>query len=564
MKKKLFALLFVVTFFAQSVLPASAARTEMIKVGLRYGGSALFSANLENEVGEGYEFGYYDEDRDFESLGWTDETAISMTAADTIYMNSSGTYYSSEPDGRYEELGRWRVQVDGFDDYEEAEEYAWDNDGWPAWIDGEFVARFGCFDSREDAEDFADDLGEGDAVKTTDTGVVVTVTRTDEVIFEFDADGNEHLGVLPAGGDEDAETWFKGYKYPGGFEYRRMKGGNLSVINVVDLETYVKGVIPYEMNGDWPLEALKAQAVCARTYACRTSKHLGTYGFDVCATTDCQVYYGTGSGGAAPSKNSNRAVEKTEGEKLYYGGDLVQNAVYHSSNGGATEDCVNVWGGDKAYLQGKEDPFEAEIDIPNYEWSVTYTAEELTWILEQKEYDIGTVKDVYVSEYTDLGNVREITFEGSRKDLVVTGETCRTIFYSSTYGKSVKSMRFGINGSMPVSGGKNSGVYVNDDDTKLKTLEGVTVLSGKGTLSTLEGDSFTVLTADGTNTVKAGSGKNASSSGSKNSKKGVFVIEGMGSGHNLGMSQYGAKAMAEAGYDYDEILEFYFTDITIE
>jgi len=113
-----------------------------------------------------------------------------------------------------------------------------------------------------------------------------------------------------------------------------------------------------------------------------------------------------------------------------------------------------------------------------------------------------------------------------------------------------------------VSGGKNSGVYVNDDDTKLKTLEGVTVLSGKGTLSTLEGDSFTVLTADGTNTVKTGSGSKNTSS--KNSKKGVFVIEGMGSGHNLGMSQYGAKAMAEAGYDYDEILEFYFTDITIE
>jgi len=563
MKKKLFALLLIVTFCVQVAVPAAAARQEIIKVGLRWADTALFSANLENAVGEGYEFGYYDEDRDFEAFGWTDETAISMTAAGTIYMNSSGAYASSEPNGSYEELGPWRVQVDGFDDYDEAEDYARDNGGWPAWIDFEFVARFGCFESRHDAEDFADELGEGDAVKVTDTGIVVTVTRTEDVIFEFDAVGEEHLGVLPAGGDEDAETWFKGYKYTGGFEYRRAEGDNLSVINVLDLESYVKGVIPYEMNGDWPLEALKAQAVCARTYACRSSKHLGPYGFDVCNTTDCQVYYGTGSGGAAPSKTSDRAVEKTEGEKLYYEGDLVQNAVYHSSNGGATEDCANVWGSDKGYLQGKEDPFEGEISIPNYAWSVTYTADELTWILEQKDYDIGTVKDVYVSEYTDLGNVREITFEGSRKDLVVTGETCRTIFYSSTYGKSVKSMRFGVNGSMPVSGGKNSGVYVNDDDTKLKTLEGVSVLSGKGTLTTLEGDSFTVLTAEGTNTVTVG-GKSGTTSNKNNSKKGVFVIEGMGSGHNLGLSQYGAKAMAEAGYDYDEILEFYFTDITIE
>lgn len=562
MKKKLFALLLIVAFFTQGAFSASAARkTEMIKVGLRYADTALFSANLENAVGEGYAFGYFDDDREFESFGWTDETAISMTAASTIYMSESGTYSSSEPNGDYEELGRWRVQVGGFDDYDEAEEYAWDNDGWPAYIDGNFVARFGCFDSEDDAEEFADDLGEGDAVKTSNTGIVVTVTRTDEIIFEFDDSGDTHLGVLPADGDEEAETWFKGYKYSGGFEYRRAEGGNLSVINVLDLESYVKGVIPYEMNGDWPLAALEAQAVCARTYACRNSKHLSPYGFDVCNTTDCQVYYGTGSGGAAPSETSNRAVDNTRGEKLYYEGDLVQNAVYHSSNGGATEDCVNVWGSERKYLTGKEDPFEAEISIPNYEWSVVYTAEELTWILEQKNYDIGTVKDVYVSEYTDLGNVREITFEGSRKNLVVTGETCRTIFYSSTYGKSVKSMRFGINGSMPVAGSSKGGVYVNDDDTKLKTLEGVAVLSGKGTLTMLEGDFFAVLTASGTNTVK---NSGSTSSSNKSVKKGEFLIEGIGSGHNLGMSQYGAKAMAEAGYDYEEILEFYFTDITIE
>ena len=124
-------------------------------------------------------------------------------------------------------------------------------------------------------------------------------------------------------------------------------------------------------------------------------------------------------------------------------------------------------------------------------------------------------------------------------------------------------MRFGINGSMPVSTGKSSGVYVNDDDTKLKSLEGVSVLSGKGTLTQLAGETFTVLTANGTNTVTAG-GKSGTTTNQTNSKKGVFVIEGVGNGHNLGLSQYGAKAMAEAGYDYDEILEFYFTDITIE
>ena len=63
---------------------------------------------------------------------------------------------------------------------------------------------------------------------------------------------------------------------------------------------------------------------------------------------------------------------------------------------------------------GKKDPYEAKTNIPNYNWSVTYTADELTWILEQKGYSIGTVKNVYVAEFTPMGNVSKVTFEGSR------------------------------------------------------------------------------------------------------------------------------------------------------
>lgn len=116
----------------------------------------------------------------------------------------------------------------------------------------------------------ADDLG-GESVRSSEYAVLITRTKTTEILYEFDYGGSESLGVMPqAGRKEKAETWFKGYKYNGGFEYVRPDGGNLRVINVVDLEDYVKGVVPYEMNGDWPLAALEAQAVCARTFACRT------------------------------------------------------------------------------------------------------------------------------------------------------------------------------------------------------------------------------------------------------------------------------------------------------
>ena len=552
MKKLLLTTWLVVTFFALNAVSASAIVNDTLKVGLRYGSTALFSANLENAVGEGYEFGYFNGDREFEPVGWTDAKAISMTAAGDIYMSRNGTYSKDVPDSGYTAfLGAWHVELDGYRSFEDAREGARDMGGYPAWIDGEYVVRVGCYGSEEDAVYAAEELGDGYAVRSSDTGVLVTITRTSDVLFEFDADGDLNLGIEPSG--KRTATWFKGYKYPGSFEYLRAKGGNLTVINYVDLEEYVKGVIPYEMDDDWPLAALEAQAVCARTYACRTSSHSG---FDVCSSTCCQVYYGVGSGGAGPSELTDRAVENTAGEMLYYRGDLVQNAVYHASNGGATEDVANVWGSTRGYLQGKEDPFEAEINIPNYEWSVTYTAEELTWILEQKGYNIGKVKNVYVSEYTPMGNVREVTFEGSRDDLVVKGETCRTIFYSSTYGKSARSMRFGINGGGSASGA----VYVNDSEHKLTSLEGASVISGKGSMKSLSGNSFTVLTADGMSTVETGG---TVKQPSKNTK-GAFTLVGTGNGHNLGMSQYGARAMAELGYSYDEILTFYYTDVTIE
>ena len=551
MKKLLLTVMLVVTFFALSAVPASAVVNDTVKVGLRYGSSALFSANLENAVGSGYEFGYFDDGREFESLGWTDETTISMTAAGDIYMSAGGTYASSGG-GTY--LGPWHVEINGFRDYDEALDAARDYGGYPAWIDREYVVRVGCYGSRSEANAAADRLGEGYAAQSSSTGVVVTVTKTTDILFEFDCGGALNLGVLPAGGRSGALTWFKGYKYAGGFEYARAAGGNLSVINVVDLEDYVKGVIPYEMGGSWPLAALEAQAVCARTYVCGHSKHLSAYGFDVCAGTDCQVYNGANSATSV----TDQAVDNTAGECLYYDGYLVQDPVYHSSNGGATEDSANVWGGEKGYLIGKPDPYEAQPSSPNYSWSVTYTADELTWILQQKPTmtgkDIGTVKNVYVSAYTPMGNVSKVTFEGSKGTVTVSGEACSSIFYSSTYNKSVKSLRFSINGGGPASGG----VYVNGTGTYLPSLDGVSVISGSGTRSTLSGNSFAVLSSSGTSTVTASGGTAVPTS-----HNGTFTITGTGSGHNVGMSQYGAKAMAELGYDYIDILKFYYTDITI-
>lgn len=464
MKNKLLLLFLVVTFFALSVPPASAVTNNVVKVGLRYGSSALPSANLENAEGAGYEFGYYDEDRSFVSLGRTDVTTITMSP-------SGGSYIS------------------------------------------------------------------------------VTRTNTSEVLYEHDA-WDRPLGVRPAGNS----TWFKGYRYAGGFEYALTGNGSVKVVNVVDLEDYVKGVVPYEMPGDWPLAALEAQAICARTFVQGHNKHLRDEGFDVCSGVDCQVYNGRGTGRNEPSADSDRAVENTAGLCIYYNGTLVQDAVYHSSDGGATEDGANVWGTETGYLKGKIDPYEAQTTVPNNSYSVTYTAAELSWILDQKGHSVGTVQDVYVSEYTPLGNVKQVTFVGTGGTKTFTGDDCRMIFYSSTYQKSVSSMRFDINGRR----GGFGGLSVNGTE-QLSSLDGVSVISGSGTVDTLRENTASAITASGTVTV-SGDVRQPISGGSSN---GDFVITGAGNGHNVGLSQYGAKAMAEQGCSSQEILNFYYTDITI-
>lgn len=470
MKKLLLATFFVVTFFVLSAVPASAVQNGVVKVGLRYGSSAMASANLENVDGGGYEFGYYDESRTFVTLDRTGVTTITMT-----------------PSGG--------------------------------------------------------------------SGVTVTRTGTGEVLFDHNG-GSYFLGVRPL----SRETWFRGYKYAGGFEYVPSDGA-LKVINVLDLEDYVKGVVPYEMPGTWPLAALEAQAICARTFVQGHVKHLSSDGFDVCNGVDCQVYNGRGTGTNSPAAASDQAVDNTAGQCIYYNGALIQDPVYHSSDGGATEDGADVWGTETGYLRGKIDPYEARTDVPNNSYSVTYTAAELGWILDQKGYSVGTLRDAYVSQYTPLGNVKQVTFVGSGGTKTVTGDACRTIFYSSTYGKSVSSLRFAINGSLPVV--STSGVAVNEAEF-LSGLNGVSVISGNGTVSSLWGETAAAISSSGITTVSAvssgGQGNQPSGGGGGN---GNFVITGTGNGHNVGMSQYGAKAMAELGHSCQEILSFYYTDITI-
>ena len=203
------------------------------------GSDAMSAANLQNySAFGGYALGYFDADGSFKELGALPQLyeKITVTTDTTYHVQLSGTFYD------YDDASRTAAQYSG---------------GFAAYEDGAFYARAGSYTSLSAARSAAAQYG-GTAVGGSSTGVTVIVTGTNTILFEFDCGGSENLGILPIETREKTVTWFRGYRYYGGFEYQRVSGGNINVINVVDLEDYVKCVIPWEMSKDWPVEALKA------------------------------------------------------------------------------------------------------------------------------------------------------------------------------------------------------------------------------------------------------------------------------------------------------------------
>ena len=282
-------------------------------------------------------------------------------------------------------------------------------------------------------------------------------------------------------------TWFKGYQYYGDFEYVRRSGEKLTVINIVDIEDYVKGVLPYEMSGSWPIEALKAQALCARTYAASHFNANDYYGFDVTNDTYSQVYRGLNSA----TSTSDAAVDATAGIYILYKGEPI-TAMYCSSNGGATENSENVMSSAVGYLRGKVDSFEAAAASinANSSWTYTFTRQELAAKANTLGFSIASADKIELT-YSDTGNVIGIKLTDSNGRSASFSKSSCYNFCTSTLG--IKSISFEIEEN---------------------------------------GDSVTFI--------------------------------GSGWGHSLGLSQFGAYAMAKTyGFTYDQIVNFYFTDITL-
>lgn len=568
-----FAAVLLAVVLALPTVLAAGSGGEMVRVGLAYGSGALVNANLENNTGygSGYRMGYFDDDLDFVELAWTDEdeTQITMVKTQNTWVN--GTSYSNSDNGG-DVIGCYHVLVEsGYRSYEQAaadaQEY---RDGFAAWIDGDYQVRAGSYTSRQEAEDAAQSLG-GTVAGTSSYAVNVTRTGTAEILFQFDGGDDLALGVMPdVTGADTVRTWFKGYRYYGGFRYERIGGGDLTVVNIVDLETYIKGVVPYEMSSSWPLEALKVQAVCARSYAyinIHSGKHT-SYHFDVCNTTDCQAYYGAGTNSSSyqATERTDQAVDETAGEYAWYDGQVIE-AFYSSSHGGASESVYNVWGTSLEqypYLCGVEDPYEADMASKNSysSWTVSYTSSELAQRLENYGYDASSGIESLTLTYSDLGNVIQVrvNYRDGGSD------TIRPSSMRSVFG--ISSIRFTVNGQAASSGSgttsSSGGGLTANGSTSLDSQGTYTVISGSGSLSQAGLDGLYAISGSGSITPAedaasgGGSGTDTPTGTQVTVSGSSYSFQGSGNGHQLGLSQYGAWAMAERGFTYDEIIEFYY------
>jgi stage II sporulation protein D len=256
--------------------------------------------------------------------------------------------------------------------------------------------------------------------------------------------------------------------------------GTVTVVAEMAMENYLLGVLPYEMEPNWPLEALKAQAVVARTFA---YYNLGKYkkqGFDLTADTRTQVYGGLGR----DSLLVRQAVDQTRGEVLGYAGELL-SVYYHACCGGQTGDAGRVWGAGKDApkpLRGVRDKYC--VKSPHYRWTAYFTHAALLAAGAGGRLLGGKVRSVRITGRDGAGDATTFSIKTSAENLTVKAADLRK--------------RLG--------------------NEELKSARVTQV---------------------------------------KDRKAGVEFF-GRGSGHGVGLCQWGSRLQALEGRGYEKILKFYF------
>lgn len=317
-------------------------------------------------------------------------------------------------------------------------------------------------------------------------------------------------------------------RYHGALDITKDSSGYF-VVNQVNIEQYLYGVVSSEVSSSYSMEALKAQAICARGF---TYRKLGCnyrgYNADLDDTTACQVY-----NNFPETDNSIAAVEDTSGVVPTYNGEII-NAVYFSTSCGTTTTSDQVWGGSMPYtctriqntaldipyfsdetafqdfMDGKTDTDVVERNLPMYRWTVSYTDDEMRQAVETglsrcsgvSATSVGKITSVAVTGRDDSGLVKEVTITGDAGTVTVSGQSNIRVLFA-TDGKAI----------------------TEQDGSELTGWTGVP-------------SNFYYVRKD--------------------TSSGLYILKGGGYGHGVGMSQNGANELAKLGYTAAQIISHYY------
>lgn len=401
--------------------------------------------------------------------------------------------------------------------------------GWQVW-----TGFYGDIKSAEDGlAKVKQQLGADNAAITPESfsRLVIYDSAFNVLMLYGGIDG--YMQVWPKQNNNPLVFSANGKRYRGYLEIRRYTNSDLTLINILNIEHYLYGVVPAEIETDSPLEAIKAQAVAARTYTYRNIGKNNKWGFDLVDTVEDQVYKGYDG----ERTITNQAVDETKGKKMLYNGSLA-HVYYFASSGGMTANVREVWGSEIPYLVSVSDPYESETSS-HYIWEKTLTAEEIKKTLFIKNVEIGDIVSVSAEEYSPSGRVTTLRITGTGGSVTYHNQDTRFVFNLNSQKYSIQSA---------------GNVVVKAADGSLKTLalDGRTVVSASGA-STLASKNTTIAVI--------GSGNNVNKISMSSD---TYVFSGKGWGHGVGMSQEGAKGFARQGYTYDLILQHYYTGITVE
>jgi len=272
-----------------------------------------------------------------------------------------------------------------------------------------------------------------------------------------------------------------GRGYRGIIELHPVDKGMLAV-NELPLEDYLVGLINCEISSLWPIEAVKAQAVIARSYAIYQKDNRKSALYHLESSVMDQVY----NGADIEDSRAARAVKETSGEVLVFSQGVIQ-AFYHSNCGGHTESAVNVWGADLPYLQGVDCKYC--ITAPPARWELTLSLKKIETLLKGAGHQIGTLREIRAGKTNRSGRLQNLTLLTSRGETVLSAVNFRKAVGYAT----LKSTNFAIR---------------------------------------QKGDDIT--------------------------------FSGAGNGHGVGLCQWGAKQRAGDGFNYREILNYYYPGVRLE